>query len=188
MTVKTYQHRKGIGNARSTARAMMLPILRDISGLDTYGQAETTFGPERVSAVGTLSVNLSTGAGIVAMGRLERLSAEDAGGDVRLMEREAYRLYWLPYEWTHASGDYHGNPQQIGTEINAGTAQLLSRIVARMRVWIPLDIAGVTNLDDALAHEFEVVTAFAQGIGDVVEYEATIVRVEGAPTRTVNLT
>lgn len=188
MSVKTYQHAKAIGNARKAARGAMVPILRDVTGEDALGQAETDYGPERVAvAFSTISVNVSGGDNILAIGRLERLSAEAVEGDVRLANKEAYRLYWLPFAWTHAEGDYHGNPQAIGNDINpsASPSQNVDFLVSGMRVWIVLDANSLSSIIGLPAHEFVVVDVFRNGIADVVEYEATVIRSEGTVPRTV---
>lgn len=186
--VKTYQHRKAIGNARSTSRGYMIPILRDVSGQDVYGQNVNDYGPEKVGVGSTISVNLTTGSGVIAMGRLERMSKEDVEKDVRFANKEAYRLYWLPFSWIHANGDYHGNPQELGGEINPASPRAVEHIVSGTRIWVVLDANGLTDLDDSTAWEFTVVDSFRNGIADVVEYETTVYRSEGASPRTVILT
>ncbi|MEQ1761557.1 MAG: hypothetical protein ABL984_00290 [Pyrinomonadaceae bacterium] len=187
MSVKTYQHRKAIGNARTTARAFMTPILRDIAGQDVMGQAETPYGPEKATVPAGISVNLATGAGILAMGRLERMSADAVEGDVRLSNKEAYRLYWLPFDWSQAEGDYAGNPQKLGPEINSLSASSVDFVVSGSRIWIVVDSNGLSDLSGCLAREFVVVDSFRNGVADLVEYEATVYRSEGTVPRAVTL-
>lgn len=186
--IKTYQHKKAIGNARNTVRSAYVPVLRDVTGQDVVGQETNPYGPEKASIdPNSISVDLASGEGVLAMGRLERLKAEDAEGDVRFANKEAYRLYWLPFSWTHANGDYFGNPQKIGSEINpdAPTPTEASFISSGTRVWIVLDANGLEDVEGAQAWEFTVVDSFRNGIADVVEYEATVYRSEGVIPRTV---
>lgn len=187
MSAKTYQHRKAIGNARATARGFMVPILRDVTGQDLYGQVENAYGPERVVPATTITVDLSGGDSIIAMGRLERMSTEAVEGDIRLVHKEAYRLYWLPYAWAHAEGDHHGNPQSIGSELNPAdvTPTQTSFLVAGSRVWIVLDVDSLSLINGAKAWEFTVVESFRNGVADLVEYEAVVYRSEGVSPRTV---
>jgi hypothetical protein len=183
--VKTYQHKKAIGNARSTVRGAYVPVLRDVSGQDVFGQVTNPYGPEKATATGTLSVDLDSGLGIIAMGRLERMSAEAVEKDVRLSNKEAYRLYWLPFAWDHQGGDYEGNPQKIGTEVNPSSPQTVDFVLPGSRVWIVLDADGLDDLGGRKAWEFTVVDSFRNGIGDVVEYEATVYRSEAVNPREV---
>lgn len=187
--VKGYQHRKAIGNARSTVRGLMLPVLRDVDGGDDTGQATTDYGPEKVTVGSTIEIDPVTGEGILAVGRLERLSNDAVERDVRLANVEAYTLYWLPYAWTHIEGDYHGNPQKIGDEINPGvTSPSTDFVTAGSRVWIVLEAESTSDLAGEKAFEFVVVESYRNGVADLVEYEATVYRSEGIAPRTVIVT
>lgn len=188
--VKTYQHTKAIGNARSTVRGAYVPILRDVTGQDVFGQETNPYGPEKANVgVNAIAVDTVQGEGILAMGRLERMSAEIVEKDVRLANKEAYRLYWLPFSWVHPNGDYHGNPQKIGDEVNPSSPVPtdVDFITNGTRVWIVLDANGLTDLEGCSAWEFTVVDSFRNGIADVVEYEAVVYRSEGVNPRVVTL-
>lgn len=188
--VKTYQHPKAIGNARSTVRGAMVPILRDVTGQDVFGQVTNPYGPEKANVdANNIAIDPSSGEGLLAMGRLERMSAEDVEKDVRLANKEAYRLYWLPFSWVHAKGDYQGNPQKIGSEVNPGTPVPtdVDFVANGTRVWIVLDSNGPNELEGCQAWEFTVVDSFRNGIADVVEYEAVVCRSEGVTPRLVTM-
>lgn len=186
--VKSYQHRKALGNARAAVRTLYVPILRDISGLDIVGGPAQPFGPERQAVPATITYNPLTGAGMIAVGRLEQLSASAIAKSTVLLNREAYRLYWLPFSWIHAAGDYHGNPQRIGPEVNPAAPRGLDFIQAGIRVWIVLDANASETLAGRLAWEFIVASTSRDGTTDLVEYEATVYRSEGAAPRTVVVT
>lgn len=187
--VRVYQHKKAIGNARNTVRGAYIPILRDVSGQDVFGQVTNAYGPEKANTEQGITVDLSLGDGVLAMGRLERLSAETIEADVRLANREAYRLYWLPFGWTHVEGDYHGNPQAIGSEVNpaAPTPTGVDFLTNGTRVWIVVDANGLEDINGREAWEFTVVDSFRNGVADVVEYEATVFRSEGVTPRVVTV-
>lgn len=188
--VKTYQHPKAIGNARSTVRGAYVPILRDVTGQDVFGQVTNPYGPEKANVgANDIAIDVSSGEGLLAMGRLERMSAEDVEKDVHLANKEAYRLYWLPHSWVHAKGDYQGNPQKIGSEINPGAPvpKDVDFVTNGTRVWIVLDANGLNDLEGCSAWEFTVVDSFRNGIADVVEYEAVVYRSEGVTPRAVTL-
>lgn len=186
--VKTYQHPKAIGNARNTVRGAYVPILRDVLGQDVVGQETNPYGPEKENVgVSSIAIDVNSGAGVLAMGRLERMSAEDIEKDVRLANKEAYRLYWLPFSWTHTKGDYHGNPQAIGSEINPGAPvpKDVDFITSGTRVWIVLDANSLDDIKGLKAWEFTVVDSFRNGVADVVEYDAVVYRSEGVTPRVV---
>jgi len=181
MTVRTYQHPKAIGNARQTARGSMHVILRDVVGQDVVGGTDTPYGPERVAAVATITCNPATGEGILASGHLERYEADAMEGELRVSHKEAYTLYWLPWGWD----DYQGNPQAVGTDINPDEPQQVDYITAGTRLWIVLDTSDLQDIHGTEAHEFIVSESRRQGPGDVVAFEAVVIRSEGTPPRQV---
>ena len=184
--VKLYQHRKAIGNARKMVRAGMYPILRDTTGQDVVGAAETAYGPERQARPEQISVDVQNGEGLIAQGRLERLTADAVEGDIRLVNKEAYTLYWLPLSWAQPNGDYQ-NPQLIGDEVNPAFPTGADFITPGSRIWIVLDADSFEDLTGTKAWEFVVMDSRRLGLGDLTEYEATVIRSEGVPARAVNL-
>lgn len=189
MSVKVYQHTKAIGNARKMARAGMFYIFRDATGQDVVGGADTAYGPERQVLPETIVYDGGSGEGIIAVGRLEMLSADAVEGDVRLVNKEAYTLYWLPFAWAWPNGDYHHNPQSIGSEMvpTSPTPSGADFMPAGSRVWIVLDTDDYDDLSGKLAWEFVVMDSPRLGLSDLVEYQATVIKSEGVLPRTVGL-
>jgi len=193
--VKTIQHPKAMGNARTAARGFMVPIFRPSVGPDvvTDGSAATDYGPERYAPGAAHVVDELTLDGIVAFGRLEALGADGASQDVRLTNKEAYRLYWLPASYSGSRTDHSSNPINLGAEINPSAPQEVERLHANTRVWIVLDSAYVPGKSDlsalngAVATEFVVLDVFNDATGDLVEFGATVVRSEGSTRMVVSI-
>jgi hypothetical protein len=184
MSVKTIQHRKAMGNTRKQNRATYGYIFRTVN----WGVKEVTttaYGEEKIPSITQISVDPSTGENILAVGRLERLDSGATEGDIRLVNKEAYTLYWLPF-YASENTDYE-NPRNIGTEINPSNPVGFDFIQPGMRIWMTTDSFGLQDPDGATADEFVVVSSNRLGGADVAEYEATVVRSEGAPRIQVTL-
>jgi hypothetical protein len=190
--IKSVQHRKAMGNARTEARAFMLPILRDAVGPDYVGATSNAYGPERVDAAYQLTIDKETTQNIIAFGRLEAFSSEQVQGDIRLANKEAYRLYWLPVAYSASETDYSHNPMVLPSEVNPVFPQAVDMIAAGMRIWIALAsgyIPGASTagaLDASTVTEFFVVDDYSDSTGDLVEFVATVVRTD-SPRRLVAL-
>lgn len=189
--VKTLQHPKAIGNARTQARGFMFPVL--ISDLD-FTETVTAYGVERGPSTDPSShipFDPATNYGIIAVGRLERIPTESALKDVRIVQREAYRLYWLPSGYQGSGNDYNrGTPSPLDDQLLGDPSPTLGfrKLEPGMRVWISAEAVGgvpkeTNQIDDALMVAFEVIEAPVNVSGEVIEFEAIIAKDETAPRR-----
>lgn len=183
MSIKTFQHGKAVGNARKTARATMVPILRDFIGQDVYGDAETIYGAERTEVTSTIFADPSTITSVLAYGRLETMSGEEAQSDAMTRHEEPYNLYWLPTNWSDGRNDY-ANPQSLGADLNGNISQGVETIIAGMRIWMPINYNDAPgNWEGIEFYEFNVLSASRVGGGDVIEFQCKVNRTEGTQAR-----
>lgn len=190
--VKTFQHAKAMGAARTQSRGFMFPIYGGPEeGLPTQ---RTDFGYDKVPQNDTMGIDSGPGVGLLCHGRLELVSTEVSVQDVRIAHKEAYRLFWLPFDpatdWTN------GNPVLAPDTQTQG----MRKLAPKQRIWIATEsvvaharsdrqemrgLQGAETDDGQWLTGFDVIEAPFNAAGEIVEYEALIVRVEGARRRQV---
>lgn len=190
-SVKTLQHPKALGNARQVVRGTYHLIYSDVSDLRPV--ADTAFGMER-NAVGSTGSLAFDGTYVVGAGRLEPVSEEMKALDSRIADKEAYRLFWLPYAYGLApdlEAQRDGN-QSVTTPIDEsnGTGSNVE-LLPGVRVWINIKAeASTTHPNDeeqVYLDAFIVVENAQPNLGDILEFPALIVRDKTQSPRTLTI-
>lgn len=189
--VKTLQHEKTAGLVRSQARAAHFPIF--------YERRKTVnqYGPEEGSSLPvTFSVSSSTSSGIIATGRIVRESAEAAVVDSRIADREAWRLFWLPYSRPSGSSDF-ANPLPVDSDLIPDAPSSLQTLRAGLTIWLPTvngapvceigPFSDLASFDGQPVEAFYIVEAPFSNMGEMYENEALVVREEGSARRTLEV-
>jgi len=181
--VKTIQHRKATGNARAQIRGFMYPVFY-VSGNPLTREVSLAYGPEN-PVLTPSSFNFSTfpPSGVIAAGRLERIPAETELQGVSIKNREAYRLYWLPFFYNGAMSDWSDQYLEAQLGETPGVRQLESGMVIFMpteasvapgNVW-----TGGTEYDGMQLIAFDILAAPINVLGGNIEHEAIIARRDG---------
>lgn len=187
--VKTFQHVKATGNARTLVRSTMFPVYY-LSAEPT----ETAFGQERARAGASTTV---TADDIIAFGRLEPITGEVHLADSRFKDKEAYTLRYLPaddsYDYTSGEVQDAEGPAHSGTILDTGAPPPIQ--AAPPLLVIPGRTDGVLHLQDLLyigarlgrvpqvgdlLTPFRVVGVVTNRQSDAPEWEAVIVRDESS--------
>lgn len=181
--VKTIQHRKATGNARAQVRGFMYPVFY-VSNNPLTRDVPLAYGPENATLTpSTFDFSASPPSGVIAAGRLERIPAETELQGVSIKNREAYRLYWLPFFYNGAMSDWSNQYLEAQLGEVAGVKQLESGMV----IFLPTEAStapgnvwtGGTEYDGMQLIAFDVLAAPINVLGGNIEHEAIIARRDG---------
>lgn len=189
-SVKTLQHPKALANARQVVRGTYHLIYSDQLNEDAI--LDTLYGPEK-NQVGSQYTLTGDSTMVVGAGRLEPVPEEMKALDSRIAEKEAYRLFWLPYNYggTNAQEASNDGYQAITTPLVAGGSRV--EMVPGMRVWInltttPDQYEPVDGGDNGTALDaFVVVENTQPNLGDILEFQALIVKDKTQPGRFISV-
>lgn len=182
--IRSTQHPKSMGHTRSQYRQFYVPIIAyAFSGLDRSSDNAYGTEPTKLTYGSTVNIDISTGEGILAVGRLENISPNNVTTDTRLANAEIYKLFYLPYsiiaiDANRDSSDYkRGNPTYLPNQL--GTVATVRVLEPGTRIIIPTE--SIQPFYDLATNGtvFEILDAPINITGDFVEHEATIARVEG---------
>jgi hypothetical protein len=189
--IKSIQHQKAMGNARAQSRGSMFPIFYSSSPMP-WDRDTTVYGPEEsIQSPADFDFSQSSNSGVLASGRLESISVNEATSivnGIHITQKEVYRLYWLPWDYNEdpTVNDWTiGNPPRSYSAI-AGLDPLARFLLVGMTIWLPseADSNPRTGYEAGIEYQNMIMTAFKvldapiNMMGDHLEYVAIVARVE----------
>ena len=189
-SVKTLQHPKALANARQVVRGTYHLIYSDRLNEDAI--IDTLYGPER-NQVGFPNSLIGDSTNVVGAGRIEPVPEEMKVLDSRIAEKEVYRLFWLPYNYggNNLSEAWFDGNQAITVPLIASGSRI--EMVPGMRVWINLTgspdmLEPVDGGDNRWALDAFIVVENSQpNLGDILEFQALIVKDKTQPGRFISV-